>query len=281
MTRPSYFALMCEHMAATLATLPHDTGSAFDCAQVLTHRFLAGAPAEGQWLINPDHEQVKPTDLSRPVRFAFVSDMHDEGDRARGYWALALTTASKRDLRGAGRVPFLSPFPHLRMHLAILEPYRKSRPPTCANFLSYHHRERAWVRWAPGMRPDIDAELNTQVGLAINMQFSARYDWRVLIAATKAAPRLALAVKPDNARRLFKARELPPGRERRAALRHWVTEHYRNLQAVEPTGVRSHFRGAEAFDWSGLHCEIEPSEYDRDRVGQKPSEPPGGHHGEG
>lgn len=271
----SYFAEMCEHMTATISLLPSMLRNRFDKAIVLSSEFHVayGHSNELEPILDPsDGNGPSPRDLSRPVNLAVIADMGEDATGPAGYYGFHARTATRKELRGAGRIPFLSPYPHVNTTLAILPPYERTRD-FVTGFMGYHPREHRWLRWGPAFeRPMRDAILHERMQMFVSLQFSRRYDWHVLMAAHQHAPRIAIGCKAESARKVFALRDLPPGRKRRAALRHWVSEHYRNLKAPEPTGVRSHFRGAENFDWAGLCCAIEPSEYDRDRVGNKPDQ---------
>lgn len=64
-----------------------------------------------------------------------------------------------------------------------------------------------------------------------------------------------------GAREAFKLRDIPNGKTRRAALRHWVKQHWRQSR-VDPSAasfVSAHLRGAETFHWNGLNCKITPA----------------------
>ena len=265
--REQYFAHMVEHMAATMAMVPAVLRKPLDGSVAMTSNLLAAANQDLEPVLNPECDGPTPRDLSRPVRIGAIADLSDH----TGYAAFHFETARKEELRGAGRLPFLSPYPHLHMSLAVMPPYERTREWTRA-FIGWHPREKVWVRWGQNFpRPKFDPMIHERASMLISLQFSRRYNWRVLVGATEHAPRLAIDCQPESARKLFGARDIPPGRKRRAALRHWVTEHFRNVQAEVPTAVRSHFRGAETFDWAGLHCEIEPSEHDKDRIGGYPT----------
>lgn len=269
--RPSYFALMCEHMAATLSMLPPRAVPVFDGLVPLVEPLIHMLEEGNMLIINPEESDApKPYDLDRGVRWGFLSNMHadDDPERVVGFRAAAIRVASKLDLRSVGRLPFLSPYPHLRLGLALLKPYERVTAYS-VDFVSYHAARKQWLRWGQHISPHFDAKIHDEVGLMLSGQFSARYQWHVNIRIGD-GPAVRLPTTAVEARRLFKARDLPPGRERRAALRHWVSEHYRRPQSDKPIGVSSHFRGAESFDWAGLKCDISPSEYDRDRVGDKP-----------
>ena len=89
------------------------------------------------------------------------------------------------------------------------------------------------------------------------------YEWSVLIGY-EGTPRVRLFTDPIGLREIFKLRDIPPGRERRAALRNWVMQHWRRKRIDEDATiwVRRHLRGAVDFTWEGLRCAIQPAIYD-------------------
>lgn len=95
------------------------------------------------------------------------------------------------------------------------------------------------------------------------LQFTSRYFWRVLIGHED-NPRVGFMTDPTGASEIFRLRDTPEGRARRAALRNWVTEHWRKDRqdpGVERK-VREHLRGATTFGWGGLSCTVVPCAYD-------------------
>jgi hypothetical protein len=260
------FADVCEEMAGMMSMLPARHAPELDRAAPTTRRWHAVADhAAHQGLLNPFDKEFRPmpTDLSRPVRSALINDFVDT---SKPYYAgYGFRAARALDLRAAGRIPFPSPQPTLVATIAILralEPTREIR----RAFTTYHPKEQRWICWG-GPRRELERgdDFDRMVNFAVSMQFSQRYTWRVLLGYGRA--RVALDTNGAEARKLFAARDLPAGRERRSAIRHWVTEHYREAGEVP---VRSHFRGAELFAWDGMTCEVVPSEYDSDRVGAHP-----------
>lgn len=107
---------------------------------------------------------------------------------------------------------------------------------------------------------DIDSTLAVTMGLAL----TRRYDWTVSIRLDD-SPTILFSTDPTGAREIFRLRDIPDGRSRRAALRHWVCEHYRKKREGDAK-VRRHFRGAETFNWNGFECTIRPSRYDLERL---------------
>lgn len=101
----------------------------------------------------------------------------------------------------------------------------------------------------------------TMLGLA-----SLRHaQWRVYLGLDD-RPGIELPTTPQGAAEVFRLRDIPEGKQRRAALRHWVNEFWRPLPGTEEeTKVREHMRGVQSFAWSGLRVRITPSRDDLQR----------------
>lgn len=103
------------------------------------------------------------------------------------------------------------------------------------------------------------------VWFARSAALTDEYNWRVNVGFNvKAVPTISLPSDPIGARQVFKLRDVPPGKSRRDALRHWVSGHTRT---APPPGyvekyIWPYLRGAEEFTWNGLYCKIQPSAYD-------------------
>lgn len=126
----------------------------------------------------------------------------------------------------------------------------------------------SWHCLTPGTVPDADKDAihSRIIQVAIGVEFSRRYQWTVELSLGHLSS-LLVPTDPEGIREVFKFRDIPSGRERRLALRHWVQEHYRQSRTVEgaETKVREHMRGATEFDWQDLHCRIRPSQFDIER----------------
>lgn len=103
--------------------------------------------------------------------------------------------------------------------------------------------------------------------LATWVALRQRYDWSILLGYEGIA-RVRFFTDPIGLRAVFKLRDLPPGKERRAALKHWVRQHWRRQRDDEEarSWVRRHIRGAESFTWDGLRCAIRPAEFDLEQI---------------
>lgn len=94
-----------------------------------------------------------------------------------------------------------------------------------------------------------------------------RHSWSVLLGYT-GTTRIRLTTDPIGLRDVFKLRDAPPGKQRRAALKHWVTSHWRRKRddPEAKAWVHRHLRGADSFIWEGLRCAIEPALYDLEQI---------------
>jgi hypothetical protein len=93
--------------------------------------------------------------------------------------------------------------------------------------------------------------------------------WHVEIAYGGQGASLLLPCTAGAILDLFRYRDLPPGKSRRDALLHWVSDHWRRKVSdpAEVTQVTEHLRGQTRFVWrEGLVVQIMPSEEDRKRV---------------
>lgn len=106
------------------------------------------------------------------------------------------------------------------------------------------------------------------VRLAQGVSLRREYMWSVLLGE-EGVPRARFATDPIGVREAFRLRDIPPGRSRRAALRHWVSEHWRKRRDTSERDrifIREFLRGAVSFRWNGLSCQIEPSREDQRRA---------------
>lgn len=109
--------------------------------------------------------------------------------------------------------------------------------------------------------------VRTVADMAVGLVLEARYNWHIAVGYSDTSPRLLLPTGPKGAMAFLKHREVEPGQERRAAIKHWVSQHYRENSENEDSivFVRQHLRGHTQFLWNGLFCELLVSEYDLER----------------
>lgn len=106
---------------------------------------------------------------------------------------------------------------------------------------------------------------------ANSMAFTNYYEWSVSFGwAQGNIPSIALACDPVGAKTAFRLRDVPTGKSRREALRHWVSEHWRRgKQPEDPaTHIWPYLRGAETFTFNGLKCVIRPSQFDMKKAAE-------------
>lgn len=103
------------------------------------------------------------------------------------------------------------------------------------------------------------------LGAELGLQFNRRYEWTASFSL--GGPSVCLVTDPLGAREVFKLRDVPPGKQRRAAIKHWVAQHWRKsrVDASEEIRVRQHLRGATSFNWNGLRVDIKPSQIDLEK----------------
>ena len=97
------------------------------------------------------------------------------------------------------------------------------------------------------------------VNICHGVMLRREYLWSVLFGEP-GIPRARFSTDLIGVREAFRLRDIPPGKDRRAALRHWVREHWRKNRSDKDTAswVKQHLRGALDFSWNGLSCRIQP-----------------------
>lgn len=123
-----------------------------------------------------------------------------------------------------------------------------------------------------GVVPKSEVERCTKlVDGAYALSLRRRYDWEVEFALTKERTGLVITTDAEGVREMLASRAKAP-RGRRAALVHWVREHWRKSHRTAPSSdtgetlVRSHMRGRVECEYGGMYCRIYPSQYDLDRA---------------
>jgi len=106
------------------------------------------------------------------------------------------------------------------------------------------------------------------MGMLLSIAFTDYFDWRVILGYEH-GPTLSFVTDPVGVRAVFRLRDLPEGKSRREALRHWVRQHWRKRDrddAETSIEVSEHLRGATRFTWHGLTCRIRVSPADTDKL---------------
>jgi hypothetical protein len=113
-----------------------------------------------------------------------------------------------------------------------------------------------------GLRVDADeTPIGEQAAMAQSIALTYRYEWGAQFAID-GSPRIIIPVTPEGVVELFNDRNKPSDANRRAALRHWVSQHLRAKPGGDFRQVRRHLRGEVKFQWRGFDVLIRPSQYD-------------------
>lgn len=93
--------------------------------------------------------------------------------------------------------------------------------------------------------------------------FISRYNWKCRVWDGERS--LSFFTDPLGCREALKLRDLAPGRKRRTAILHWVSEHYRKQRDMGKSFIKEHLRGKETATIRGCRVSIYPSDYDIER----------------
>ena len=96
------------------------------------------------------------------------------------------------------------------------------------------------------------------------VEFTKDFWWTVEIGFEN-CPSVRFHTDPTGAREVFRLRDVPPGKKRRTAIRHWVSGHWRRRRKDEEERKRwiaKYLRGATKFSWQDLRCVVRPSPWD-------------------
>jgi hypothetical protein len=111
-------------------------------------------------------------------------------------------------------------------------------------------------------------DVGTRVALGQSIALTMRYEWGAQFSRP-GSPKVIVPTTPRGVLELFNDREKPEDRDRRAALRHWVTQHIRRSDIEDFVPVREHLRGELSFSWRGFDVTIKPSSFDLERAEQR------------
>jgi hypothetical protein len=101
-----------------------------------------------------------------------------------------------------------------------------------------------------------DGYISPVTGLLMH-QFVNRYEWRVNIECDNGFS-VSVNAERDSIKDALRLRKVPPGKNRRASLLHWVREHYR---AKPGSRVRPHLRGRDVAEMNDKTFKVIPPRY--------------------
>lgn len=205
---------------------------------------------------------VRPSDLSRPLDLSLVV----QADGSNKFALTRIRQTSPKMLRGKVR-EFYPLVAELKdAHISQDGTYRIGL--NYAGWTGSSWRVLSYMpdRVAP-LSSKAQAELTTNLTYACMIQFTRRYNWVVRLGFDKQRT-VSFTTDPLGAREVFRLRDIPEGKARRASLLHWVSAHWRKKRSdpQEEFKVREHLRGAKEFAWNGMYCSIQPSEYEQDKL---------------
>lgn len=109
-----------------------------------------------------------------------------------------------------------------------------------------------------------DYKLSQGVGIMCSVRFSIKYYWTVKTRFDEVCPSLTLLTDATGVKELWKLRDIPPGKRRRTALLHWVSDHWRKSRKDPEIEhyVRQHLRGTTELTQQSFSATITPSQCD-------------------
>jgi hypothetical protein len=112
--------------------------------------------------------------------------------------------------------------------------------------------------------------LELRIAVHAALALTQRYTWQCALGRD-GKQSVAFPVERDALPEIFRMRDIPEGKARRAALRHFVTAHFRRKPGEasyeDPTiFVKKHLRGQTEFTWNGLRCEVIPPAYETEKL---------------
>jgi hypothetical protein len=237
----------------------------FSAAEPLILGYEVWGEQEERYLIPED---CRPCDLDTPLDLTVLAANTEAGEfEETGAFSACRTRLVKpADVRG--RVRRLLPF---MVDYAMLVLDGKGKATAARTLLGSADGFR-WVNIDNNAQPSphLDAFHSPLVTIQCGVAFTRQFFWGVELG-WEGSPTVRIPTDALGVREVFRLRDLPEGKGRRAALRHWVEEHWRKSRTealgapVEELLVREHLRGATRFDWRGLVCTIHPSLYDLKR----------------
>jgi hypothetical protein len=203
-------------------------------------------------------KNCRPNDLVRPLDVRILGNwLSDTGDEKLPEKATLqrFRQATLNDVRG--RVSSYMPY-MIEHRMAFIDPIKNQAEPYVMyvgtyDFVHWHIIGRSW------RNEMLDDDWSTKFKVALGIAESRQDKWLISIQQENSAA-LLLPTDPVGVREIFRFRDLPDGRKRRASLIHWVEGHYRQYHD-DPgaiTYVRKHLRGKTLFSWNGMRCMVRP-----------------------
>jgi hypothetical protein len=232
---------------------------------------------DGSVFFHPD--DVNDPDICWPMSVGYLAPAYDEGERqiSFSYWR----SADPKLLRG--RYKFIGR-KNIAFYTGNLAPdgefvgvvdyagWDGTRWRSCRR-IQYDQAFLAKIPDAGSapVRLDKDAgedNFGFRAALGQSIALTMRYEWGAQFSVN-GSPKVVVPTTPKGVLELFNDREKPEDRDRRAALRHWVSAHIRRSAREDFAPVAAHLRGELSFTWRGFDVTIKPSTFDLDLANKK------------
>lgn len=216
-----------------------------------------------------DMRDVYPKDVSNKINYAVLNQNNIENS-----WIYQIAKVkSVRPSECRGKIRIFSP---TIVNILFTHIWADGGYATTSCYFIYDSRQNKWVDATQGLdnpfnNPHLnkayqsdDQKINNIIKTCICLQFYSRYTWIARLGYS-GKHNIDLWINPRSARHLFKLRDIPEGGNRRAAIKNWVSQHWRQKDYCteeDRVFVRQHLRGAIDFKWRGFNVQIIPSEYD-------------------
>lgn len=101
-----------------------------------------------------------------------------------------------------------------------------------------------------------------RIGTALGLLYCNEFYWTAEIGY-QYKPSVKFQCTPEGSKELFRLRDIPEGKQRRTAIKHWVGGHHRTAKGGNKNiQIEKYLRGETDFTWNGLRCTIRPSPSD-------------------
>lgn len=221
---------------------------------------------DSDWAIFTD---VKPSDINNKYDISIIGNHFSEKeDDTSLYWTSRFRSLPLRSCQGKVTRMFPS---MAEFTMSIIN--KNGTYNSCLDILGFNGK-----KWVPVLDRGFDKygfshkswshrdeEINRNSVAALGIAFSRQYMWRAVIGLENEAS-ISFSIHPNASKSLFKLRDAPPNKDRRSAIRNWVSEHWRiNHKDPDPDQsieVKRHLRGQTKFKWNGWIVEIIPAPFD-------------------
>lgn len=231
-------------------------------------------------VVDPDYfkDELTLSLIGGKIDYCSIREPHDLKDREKWkYQIVQIKRPSLKELRN--RVPRLFPNTHSFSNIFLghkgevfsvvdyFVPYNDGLKWKALACVNEHAQTNRVFKNNTGIQTDDRGRvLNEHLRKQMALMFTDRYEWNVELGYQNGGPTFKLIIPPRAIPRLFKLRDVPDGKKRRAALRNWITDHWRQKpESDESTYVRKHLRGSLSFTMDDMKFVVHPSEFDLDK----------------